>query len=101
MSFDPKILIALDKEKLRQKHTIELIASENFVSPEIMALTGSEFTNKYAEGLPGYRYYNGCEQVDVEKFRLMNIYNNYLIVHTLMCNHIVVQMSFLQFLKHF
>ena len=74
MNFDPKILIALDKEKLRQKHTIELIASENFVSPEIMALTGSEFTNKYAEGLPGYRYYNGCDHVDV----IENLANEYL-----------------------
>jgi glycine hydroxymethyltransferase len=49
---------------LRQNSTIELIASENFASSEVMQLSGSIFTNKYAEGLPGARYYNGCERVD-------------------------------------
>lgn len=61
---DNKILEILEKEKHRQSTTIELIASENFTSPAVMALCGSEFTNKYAEGTPGHRYYNGCDHVD-------------------------------------
>ena len=61
---DNKILHILDKESQRQQNTIELIASENFASSEVMQLCGSIFTNKYAEGLPGARYYNGCEHVD-------------------------------------
>ena len=59
-----KILEILDKEKHRQNTTIELIASENFTSQAVMDLCGSEFTNKYAEGTPGHRYYNGCDHVD-------------------------------------
>lgn len=61
---DPRIKDALDKETNRQENTIELIASENYTSQEVMNLCGSIFTNKYAEGLPGKRYYNGCENVD-------------------------------------
>ena len=64
ISTDPKILATLHAERERQSNTIELIASENFTSAAVMALCGSEFTNKYAEGLPGARYYNGCEHVD-------------------------------------
>src|SRR5690606_5896609 len=52
------------KERQRQTHGIELIASENFVSPQVMEAMGSVLTNKYAEGLPGKRYYGGCEIVD-------------------------------------
>lgn len=61
---DPRISKVLVDETTRQSSTIELIASENFTSPEVMALCGSIFTNKYAEGLPGKRYYNGCDHVD-------------------------------------
>jgi glycine hydroxymethyltransferase len=61
---DPRIHTILLNESLRQNSTIELIASENFASSEVMQLSGSIFTNKYAEGLPGARYYNGCERVD-------------------------------------
>jgi glycine hydroxymethyltransferase len=61
---DPRIHTILLNESLRQNSTIELIASENFASSEVMQLSGSIFTNKYAEGLPGKRYYNGCERVD-------------------------------------
>ena len=59
-----KIKKILDKEIERQNSTIELIASENFASQEVMDLCGSVFTNKYAEGYPGKRYYNGCEHMD-------------------------------------
>lgn len=61
---DIKIQTALDKEKLRQQSNIELIASENFASKDVMALQGSIFTNKYAEGYSGKRYYGGCVNVD-------------------------------------
>lgn len=61
---DPKLTTILAKEATRQSNTIELIASENFTSSEVMELCGSILTNKYAEGLPGKRYYNGCEHVD-------------------------------------
>lgn len=61
---DPRISKVLVDETARQSSTIELIASENFTSPEVMELCGSIFTNKYAEGLPGKRYYNGCDHVD-------------------------------------
>jgi glycine hydroxymethyltransferase len=61
---DKRILSILSSEGVRQADTIELIASENFVSNEVMQLCGSIFTNKYAEGTPGKRYYNGCEHVD-------------------------------------
>ena len=54
----------LDREVNRQETTIELIASENFASDAVMKLCGSEFTNKYAEGYPGKRYYNGCSHID-------------------------------------
>lgn len=62
--FDNNLLRILGDEQDRQRNTIELIASENFTSKEVMFFCGSEFTNKYAEGLPGKRYYNGCEHVD-------------------------------------
>ena len=62
---DPKIELALANEDLRQHTTIELIASENYTSQAVMDLCGSILTNKYAEGLPGNRYYNGCVNVDV------------------------------------
>ena len=61
---DYRILNILDDEKKRQDSTVELIASENFASQSVMDLAGSVFTNKYAEGYPGKRYYNGCEHMD-------------------------------------
>ena len=61
---DTRIHKILDKEISRQATTIELIASENFASSSVMNLAGSVFTNKYAEGYPGKRYYNGCEHMD-------------------------------------
>ena len=61
---DSRIKNILNKETDRQQQTIELIASENFASDAVMELAGSVFTNKYAEGYPGKRYYNGCEHMD-------------------------------------
>ncbi|WP_434311787.1 serine hydroxymethyltransferase [Hominifimenecus sp. rT4P-3] len=62
---DPEIGTAMAKELGRQQRNLELIASENLVSPAVMAAMGSVLTNKYAEGYPGKRYYGGCEEVDV------------------------------------
>jgi glycine hydroxymethyltransferase len=62
---DPVVGEAMQKELNRQRRNIELIASENFVSPAVMAAMGSVLTNKYAEGYPGKRYYGGCECVDI------------------------------------
>ncbi len=61
---DKEIFDLIDAERRRQEHGIELIASENFVSDQVMAAMGSPLTNKYAEGYPGARYYGGCEVVD-------------------------------------
>ncbi|GAA3743402.1 MULTISPECIES: serine hydroxymethyltransferase [Flavobacterium] len=65
MQRDEQIFDLIQEEKERQIHGLELIASENFVSDEVMAAAGSVLTNKYAEGYPGKRYYGGCEVVDV------------------------------------
>ncbi len=62
---DPELFAAITSENARQEHHIELIASENYASPAVMAAQGSQLTNKYAEGYPGKRYYGGCEFVDV------------------------------------
>src|SRR5215471_7162474 len=62
---DPEIAKAIEDETRRQEEGLELIASENFVSPAVLEAMGSPLTNKYAEGYPGKRYYGGCEFVDV------------------------------------
>ena len=64
MKIDQQIFSLIKKEETRQLNGIELIASENFTSPNVMSATGSVLTNKYAEGYPGKRYYGGCEVVD-------------------------------------
>jgi len=62
---DPEIADVLEKELGRQRNTLEMIASENFVPHAILETQGSVLTNKYAEGYPGKRYYGGCEFVDI------------------------------------
>src|SRR6201993_775577 len=62
---DPEVAAAVDHETLRQHEGLEMIASENFVSEAVLEAAGSVFTNKYAEGYPGRRYYGGCEFSDV------------------------------------
>ena len=62
--FDPEVAAMMAREKTRQQDGLELIASENFASPAVIAAMGSVLTNKYAEGLPGKRYYGGCQYVD-------------------------------------
>src|SRR5260370_37855825 len=68
---DPDVWDAIDGERKRQQLGLEMIASENYTSPAVLAAQGSVLTNKYAEGYPGRRYYGGCEFVDVvEKIAL-------------------------------
>src|SRR5699024_5891354 len=62
---DPDVARAIDGELARQRNTLEMIASENFVPRAVMQAQGSVLTNKYAEGYPGRRYYGGCEHIDV------------------------------------
>ena len=62
---DPELYEGLEKEFNRQQNNIELIASENFVSENVMLAAGSVLTNKYAEGYPAHRYYGGCQFVDI------------------------------------
>jgi glycine hydroxymethyltransferase len=62
---DPDVAAAIDRETLRQHEGLEMIASENFVSEAVLEAAGSVFTNKYAEGYPGRRYYGGCEEADI------------------------------------
>lgn len=64
-TFDPELAQAIESENKRQEEHIELIASENYVSPRVLEAQGSQLTNKYAEGYPGKRYYGGCEFVDI------------------------------------
>ncbi|TZE82301.1 serine hydroxymethyltransferase [Calorimonas adulescens] len=76
---DPEIAVSIRRELGRQRNTIELIASENFVSPAVMAAMGTVLTNKYAEGYPGERYYGGCQFVDeveeIARERLKKLFN--------------------------
>ncbi len=69
---DPEIFAAIQAENVRQEQHIELIASENYASPAVMAAQGTQLTNKYAEGYPGKRYYGGCEHVDVAEQLAIN-----------------------------
>ncbi len=69
---DPELFAAIQAENARQEHHIELIASENYASPAVMAAQGTQFTNKYAEGYPGKRYYGGCVNVDVAETLAIN-----------------------------
>jgi glycine hydroxymethyltransferase len=76
---DPEVWSSIQAENQRQEQHIELIASENYASPAVLAAQGSQLTNKYAEGYPGKRYYGGCEFVDqVEELaleRLKRLFN--------------------------
>ena len=63
-NFDAEVFAACDRELTRQRHNIELIASENIVSKAVLMAAGTVLTNKYAEGYPNKRYYGGCEPVD-------------------------------------
>ena len=81
---------AMSREKIRQENHLELIASENYASPQVLEAQGSVLTNKYAEGYPGRRYYGGCENVDLVELCDREM-QKYLEVIFLTCSHILVQ----------
>lgn len=75
---DPQVAELVEKELNRQQNTIELIASENFTSKAVMAACGTVLTNKYAEGKPHKRFYNGCDNIDVIEELAQKEHANYL-----------------------
>ena len=77
---DPEIADVIRRELGRQRDEIELIASENIVSRAVLEAQGSVLTNKYAEGLPGRRYYGGCQYVDVAETFPVSVENDYVVV---------------------
>ena len=87
---DPDLFKAINDELIRQQNHIELIASENIVSQAVLEAQGSVLTNKYAEGYPGKRYYNGCEHVDVAETLAIERLKNFLIANMLTYNLILV-----------
>ena len=97
---DKLIKCAVLNELKREQNNIELIASENFVSKDILELQGSVLTNKYAEGYPGKRYYGGCEFVDEIESLAISMYVNCLNVNMLMCNHIVGVLRIWLYIRH-
>src|SRR5213080_2913918 len=100
---DPAIAELIEQEIARQNDGVELIASENFVSPAVMEAMGSPLTNKYAEGLPGKRYYGGCEVVDkVEQIAIDRVKKLFNAEHANVQPHSGAQANaavFLAFLK--
>jgi glycine hydroxymethyltransferase len=85
---DPDIAGLLDNELRRERDTLEMIASENFAPRAVLQLQGSVLTNKYAEGLPGRRYYGGCEHVDVIENIARDRAKALFGAEFAMCNHI-------------
>jgi hypothetical protein len=83
---DPELWRAIERENRRQHDHIELIASENYVSPVVMQVQGSQLTNKYAEGYPGRRYYGGCEFVDIVEQLAIDRVKNLFGASTPMCS---------------
>lgn len=91
MKRDVQVFDIIKRERERQMHGIELIASENFVSDQVLEAMGSVMTNKYAEGYPGKRYYGGCEMVDLtEQLAIDRACELFLMQSMLMCSHIPV-----------
>lgn len=83
---DNEIFNIIEKENQRQHKGMELIASENFVSPQVMKAMGSCLTNKYAEGYPGHRYYGGCQCVDESENIAIERIKNCSVLNMPMCS---------------
>ncbi len=94
---DPEVFAALKKEDERQEHSLEMIASENFVSRAVLEAYHSTLTNKYAEGYPGKRYYNGCENADVVEQLAIDRAKKCSVQSMQTYNHIVVHKQTWQF----
>lgn len=97
---DSTIFEAIEKEGQRQHQTLELIASENFVSPDVLEAMGSVMTNKYAEGYPGKRYYGGCEFVDVAEQTAIERLTKLLVPNMQMFSLTQVHKPISQFFSH-
>ena len=96
---DPQVAEIVQRELQRQRDHLELIASENFASPAVMAAQGSVLTNKYAEGLPGKRYYGGCEFIDqAESLAIERIKELFGAAHANVQPHSGAQANFAVFL---
>ena len=93
---DQIIFDLIERERIRQTNGVELIASENYVSDDVMKAMGSVLTNKYAEGLPKKRYYGGCEVVDEVEQIAIDRLNNCSALRGPMCNPTAVQMQTVQ-----
>lgn len=91
MQKDKQVFDIINKELERQRHGIELIASENFTSLQVIQAMGTVLTNKYAEGYPGRRYYGGCEFVDETEQLAIDRLKKYLIANMQMFSHIAVR----------
>lgn len=100
---DKEVADAMALELKRQRDNIELIASENLVSPQVMAAMGSVLTNKYAEGLPAKRYYGGCQYVDIVENiaikRACELLNAILLMFSLIQVHRLILLFTLHFLS--
>lgn len=97
---DPEIASLLLKELERARGGLQLIASENFTSPAVLAALGSTFSNKYAEGYPGKRYYGGCSVVDEAEVIGIERAKKLLMQNMQTYNHILVQVPTSQFMVH-
>lgn len=98
---DSEIADVYAEELNRQRRNIELIASENFVSPAVMAAMGSHLTNKYAEGYPGKRYYGGCVYVDKAETLAIERAKQLSAPSTPTCSRIAAQTPISPFITHF
>ena len=96
--YDPEVGQAMQKELDRQRHNIELIASENIVSEAVLKAMGSVLTNKYAEGYPGKRYYGGCECVILWRISPVTEPRNFSERNTSTCSPIRARRQILQFI---
>lgn len=97
---DKELFAAIEKERERQENGIELIASENFVSEDVMRAQGSILTNKYAEGYPGRRYYGGCEFIDIIENLAIDRIKAILVQNTPTYNRIPVRKQIWQLTVH-
>lgn len=95
---DALVFDTIEREERRQLEGIELIASENFVSPAVLKAQGSVLTNKYAEGYPGRRYYGGCEYIDVIEQAAIDRAKELLVQNTPTCNPTPVHLPTLLFI---
>ncbi len=91
MAHDPEVFRAIHEEEARQEHNIELIASENIVSPAVRAAQGSVLTNKYSEGYPGHRYYGGNQYIDVVENLAIERAKKLLVLNLPMFSRILVR----------